>query len=79
MLFLLWRIEAVRRRPGLLIGAFLIGYAVFRSFAELFREPDAHLGFIFAHITMGQLLCVPMLLLGVWFVVRALRRSRAPA
>jgi phosphatidylglycerol:prolipoprotein diacylglycerol transferase len=79
VLFLLWRIEAVRRRPGLLTGAFLIGYAVFRSFAELFREPDAHLGFIFAHITMGQLLCVPMLLLGVWFAVRALRRSRAPA
>ena len=35
-----------RERPGLLTGAFLIGYGVFRSFVELFREPDAHLGFL---------------------------------
>jgi phosphatidylglycerol:prolipoprotein diacylglycerol transferase len=76
ILFLLWRVAAVRERPGLLSGAFLIGYALFRSFSELFREPDAYLGFLVAGTTMGQLLSLPMLLFGSWLVVRALRRDR---
>jgi phosphatidylglycerol---prolipoprotein diacylglyceryl transferase len=77
ILFLLWRVPAIRGRPGLLTGAFLIGYGVFRSFVELLREPDAHLGFIAEGLTMGQLLSLPMALIGVWFVLRAARRDRA--
>lgn len=57
---------AARRRPaGFLSGAFLLGYALLRMFSELFREPDAHLGFIVGGISMGQLLSIPMLLGGV--------------
>ncbi len=63
-----------RRRPGLLIGVFLLGYGVARVIGEFFRQPDAHLGFLFAGATMGQLLSVPMLLAGMWFVRRALIR-----
>ncbi|MGB0682631.1 MAG: prolipoprotein diacylglyceryl transferase [Magnetovibrionaceae bacterium] len=61
----------VRARPGLLAGVFLIGYWAARSFVELFREPDAHIGFLVGGITMGQVLSLPMLLAGLWFVGRA--------
>jgi phosphatidylglycerol:prolipoprotein diacylglycerol transferase len=76
ILFVLWRRPAVRERPGALTGAFLVGYGVFRSVGELFRQPDAHLGFIFEGLTMGQLLSAPMVLIGLLFVVLAARRSR---
>lgn len=59
------------KRPGTLAGAFLIGYGVARIVAELFRQPDLHIGFLLAGSTMGQLLSVPMLALGLWLVVRA--------
>ena len=45
----------LRDKPGLVSGVFLIGYAASRSFVELFREPDAHIGFIWDWFTMGQL------------------------
>ncbi|SES81243.1 prolipoprotein diacylglyceryl transferase [Thalassotalea agarivorans] len=57
---------ARKPRPlGLLSGVFLIGYGAFRMFVELFREPDAHLGFYFEFISMGQLLSLPMVLAGI--------------
>jgi phosphatidylglycerol---prolipoprotein diacylglyceryl transferase len=62
------------KRPGLIIGAFAIGYAVMRSFCELFREPDKQLGFLWHGTTMGMLLSVPLFIAGVGFVVVALRR-----
>ncbi len=62
------------RRPGLIIGLFAIFYALFRSFSELFREPDPQLGFLWGGLTMGMLLSIPLLLVGVAFVVAALRR-----
>lgn len=63
-----------RFRPGLLLGLFLIGYGAARSFVELFREPDAHLGFILGPITMGQILSTPMILVGLVVLIMALRR-----
>lgn len=62
------------RRPGLVIGVFAIGYALARSFAELFREPDAQLGFLWGPLTMGMLLSLPLLLFGVALVWIALAR-----
>jgi phosphatidylglycerol:prolipoprotein diacylglycerol transferase len=62
---------AIRARRGFLTGAFLAGYAVARLVGELFRQPDAHLGFLFAGATMGQLLSLPMLLAGLWLMWRA--------
>ena len=68
LLHILWRVEAVRTRAGILSGAFLIGYGVFRSFAELFRQPDANLGLLYAGATMGQLLSLPMIAAGITLV-----------
>jgi phosphatidylglycerol:prolipoprotein diacylglycerol transferase len=71
------RIPAIRARPGTITGVFLAGYGVARLIGELFRQPDAHLGFLFAGITMGQVLSVPMVAVGLWLILRA--RSRPAA
>ncbi len=63
------------QRPGLLIGIFAVGYAVARIACELFREPDAQLGFLWGGLTMGMLLSVPLLLAGFGFILFALRRT----
>ena len=62
-------------KPGIVSGLFFIGYAVARATVELVREPDAHLSFIFAGATMGQLLSLPLLLLGGYLIYRACRRT----
>lgn len=67
-----------RRRPGLLCGTFCIGYSIARIVGELFRQPDAHLGFLWGPLTMGMLLSVPLLLFGLVLVVRATRRPLLP-
>ena len=61
-------------RKGLVAGVFLAGYALARGVAELFRQPDAHLGFLLGGATMGQLLSIPVLLAGIWLIRRALPR-----
>jgi len=67
------------KRPGLIIGAFAVVYAVARSIAEFFREPDAQLGFLWGGATMGQLLSIPLFLAGVCFIAYALKHpARAP-
>jgi phosphatidylglycerol:prolipoprotein diacylglycerol transferase len=78
VLYLLQRSSAVRWRQGTLTGVFLIGYALARMTGELFREPDANLGFLVAGATMGQLLSLPLLLCGlflVWYAWRKPSRS----
>jgi phosphatidylglycerol:prolipoprotein diacylglycerol transferase len=70
------RSEALRARFGWLTGAFLTGYAIARIIGELFREPDAFLGFLFGGVTMGQLLSLPMLVAGLGLM--ALARPRQP-
>jgi phosphatidylglycerol:prolipoprotein diacylglycerol transferase len=64
------------KRPGLVIGVFAMGYAVARSFSELFREPDAQLGFLWGGLTMGMLLSIPLFLAGLAFAVYAVRHPR---
>jgi phosphatidylglycerol:prolipoprotein diacylglycerol transferase len=72
ILFYFTRIRSIK---GAMSGTFLIGYAVFRSIAEFFREPDTQLGFIVGDITMGQILCIPMALAGIAIIIYA-RRAR---
>ena len=72
MLFLA-RQERFRARPGLLTGALLAGYGVARLIGEVFREPDAHLGFLLGGVTMGQLLSLPMVAVGAWLILRSRR------
>jgi len=69
-----WRLADGRRRPGLLTGVFCFGYGTARIVGEVFREPDAHLGYLWGPLTMGMLLSVPMLVFGGWLIARALVR-----
>jgi phosphatidylglycerol---prolipoprotein diacylglyceryl transferase len=61
----------LRARFGCLSGVFLVGYALARSTGEFFREPDVFLGYLIGGVTMGQLLCIPMLIAGLWLMLRA--------
>ena len=67
------------KRPGLILGAFMLGYGAFRSFAELFREPDPQLGFLWGGLTMGMLLSLPLILVGAILIWNAMRRAEARA
>lgn len=65
-------------RPGMLAGIFLIGYGLARIIGEFFREPDAHLGLLLASllpigVTMGQILSLPVMAIGLWLIIRARR------
>lgn len=62
---LLWTFSRVPRPPMVVSGLFLLGYGCLRFLSESFREPDAHIGYIaFNWLTLGQLLSLPMILLG---------------
>lgn len=62
-----WWYAAKPRPAGRVSAVFLIGYAMCRFIIELFREPDNQLGFVaFNWLTMGQLLSIPMLLIGIF-------------
>jgi phosphatidylglycerol---prolipoprotein diacylglyceryl transferase len=63
------------RRPGLVTGAFAVGYGVARIICELFREPDVQLGFLWGGLTMGMLLCIPLMLAGIAVLTVALTRN----
>lgn len=70
---LLWWYGRQQRPRGAIAGAFLCGYGVFRFVAEYFREPDSFLGLLALNMSMGQWLCVPMIVLGALFWGVALR------
>ncbi len=61
---LLWLYARKPRAEGQVGAVFLLGYGFFRFVAEYFREPDAHLGLLSLGMSMGQWLCVPMVLGG---------------
>jgi phosphatidylglycerol:prolipoprotein diacylglycerol transferase len=61
---LLWVYGRRPRATGQVAAAFLFGYGLFRFIAEYFREPDAFLGLLALNMSMGQWLCVPMILGG---------------
>ena len=74
---LFWKSDA-RYKPGFLAGSFVLGYGVFRFIVEFFREPDEQL-VEFARVThlhMGQWLCVPMILVGLYVVLTAKGRRQ---
>lgn len=61
-------------RSGLLAGAFLVGYGVFRFLLEFTRQPDAQLGLVFGPFSMGQLLSIGMPVLGILLLAFVARR-----
>ena len=76
---ILW-LYANRPRPtGAVSGLFLVGYGTFRFIAEYAREPDAFLGLLrWTALTMGQLLSLPMIVIGIAMMVWAYRRAAKP-
>lgn len=79
VLFMLLNVYRKLSPPvGAISGLFLAGYGVARIVAEFFREPDAHIGYLaWGWLTEGQLLSLPMVLLGLLFLWGAYRRVRA--
>lgn len=71
VMYALTRSNHVRHRPGILTGVFCAGYAIARIIVEFFREPDRHLGFVFAGATMGQLLSIALLIFGIAVIARS--------
>ena len=76
LLVLFWKTQA-RWRPGLLVGLFTFGYAAARFTVEFYREPDAQLQdfALRTGLSMGQWLTIPMMAIGVVFLLRALTRK----
>ena len=64
------------RPQGTFMGVFLAWYGVCRFLIEFVRVPDAQLGYLFGPITMGQILSLPLLIVGIWLLVRAHRENR---
>jgi len=86
-LVMMWAVRRFGfRRPGLLGGIFVLGYAAARIVCEFFREPDEQLGFLFGSsvqalgggITMGMLLSLPMAVVGAVFIWMAARGYTRP-
>jgi phosphatidylglycerol:prolipoprotein diacylglycerol transferase len=79
LLFLLLRwlthTRLALHRPGVVVGVFMMGYAVARSTCELFRQPDPDHMFTVGILTPGIVYCIPMFLLGLWFYRTAVART----
>jgi phosphatidylglycerol:prolipoprotein diacylglycerol transferase len=77
LFILLWLYARRERKEAQVSAVFLIGYGAFRFTAEFFREPDAHLMWLQQQtgLSMGQWLCVPMILAGIVLWLWAQRRA----
>lgn len=65
-----------RSRPlGSVSGLFLVLYGIFRSFIEFFRQPDPQLGLFDGVISMGQILSIPMIVIGLSLIVWSYKRG----
>ena len=65
LFIILWIYARKEHKPGQVAAVFLLGYGVFRFTAEYFREPDDFLGILSLGMSMGQWLCIPMIVGGV--------------
>lgn len=71
---LLWWYGRRNRPVGQVAALFLLGYGALRFMAEFFREPDAFLGYLALGLSMGQWLCIPMVIAGAGLWLRAQRK-----
>ena len=70
LFLILWIYSLEQRRRGMVAAAFLFYYGLFRIFIEFFRIPDSHIGYLYSDwLTLGQLLSLPMLILGLWIII----------
>ena len=77
LFILVWWFSSKRRPRMAVSGMFASGYGSFRFFIEFFREPDQQIGFVaFEWLTMGQLLSVPMVAVGVLLLWRSYNKQK---
>lgn len=77
LFIILWGVSIPKTPKGTVLWSFIGGYGLFRFIVEFFREPDQQLGFLWGGATMGQLLSLPMLVLGVVMIIRGYLRSNS--
>lgn len=70
LFLILWSLRKKRPFPGFHLALYIIGYGLIRFFIEFYREPDFHLGFIWNTLSMGQILCIIMVLAGIGIIIR---------
>ncbi len=70
-------VTTIRQVPGRITGVFLVGYGCARIVSEMFRQPDAFLGFLALGLTMGQWLSLPFIIVGLILLLRPQRRLAA--
>ena len=70
-------IGAKTQKHGVLSGSFLLTYGLIRFFVEYFRQPDSHMGFVTLQLSMGQLLSIPMVIIGLVLLTKSLRKNEA--
>jgi phosphatidylglycerol:prolipoprotein diacylglycerol transferase len=72
LFMILWRLNKLDFPPGAMVCLFLGGYGLLRFVAEFFRQPDAHLGLLAEVLSMGQFLCLGMILAAflLWGILR---------
>lgn len=76
LFIILWCYSKKPRPVGSVSALFLIAYGAFRSAVEFVREPDAHIGYLaFDWLTLGQLLSLPMILFGIYLMIRPYKRA----
>jgi len=66
LFLILWKLRNRDLKPGALVSVFLVGYGVFRFIVEFFREPDPQIGLLWDFFSMGQVLCLAMILTGLF-------------
>jgi len=71
----IWIVGRRPRAPGTLFWTLIAGYGACRVFVEFFREPDAHLGLLAGVLSMGQVLSLPMLALGLFMIWSVQRKA----
>jgi phosphatidylglycerol:prolipoprotein diacylglycerol transferase len=64
LFIILWKLKDREFRPGTLVSVFLVGYGVIRFILEFFRQPDPQIGLLWKFLSMGQVLCLAMIITG---------------
>jgi len=77
LFILLMLVGAKNNKHGVISGSFLMAYGLIRFFIEYFRQPDSHMGFVALQLSMGQLLSIPMVIVGVILITKSLRKNEA--
>ena len=76
ILWVMMYIFDLLKKPGIISSLFILLYGVFRFFIEFFREPDQHIGLLYFEFSMGQILSLPMILIGLYFSIIFYNKSK---